>query len=325
MHSGAGGKMITPMVRSVAIVSLLLIFVVDGFCADPEEKSATDAQNLVMGVWRVPPGFISTPDLSDKNGTRKPLPGFQSKQNPNAVQFDASDFLRGCGFSFPPGSDAIYDQNSSSLIVRNTQENLDLVDALIGGCGGEFPSNVVVDISTYEVQLPAQNVGPFATWPTAFVLQELPNLDKKLLDRISVLTKSGRRASIKHLIAPDTASASPPPELRDETESTDLFQDDESGTIVDCEPIVGPNNVVIDANVTYRFRSPASSKESSEICFNTEFTTWEGYPVVLHVSPSPTHEGKFLVVVANIRVVNAGGWNFKEAAGGPSPAASPEG
>ena len=51
---------------------------------------------------------------------------------------DAKTFLEQSGVTFPPGASATYLASSSKLVVRNTQENLDLIDSLVE------QSNVVI-------------------------------------------------------------------------------------------------------------------------------------------------------------------------------------
>ena len=45
-----------------------------------------------------------------------------------ASKASAMDYLKNTGVQFPPGADATFDPGSNKLIVRNTEENLDLVD-----------------------------------------------------------------------------------------------------------------------------------------------------------------------------------------------------
>ena len=128
------------MLRFAAIVALLLASTFRGISEQPASEQGKPPLKFDIGIWKVPPGFISTADPSDKNGTRAPLPGFKTKENPNALQFDASEFLKSLGLEFPSGSEAVYDQNSSMLVVRNSRENLEIFDSVLSSCGlGFFP------------------------------------------------------------------------------------------------------------------------------------------------------------------------------------------
>jgi general secretion pathway protein D len=53
--------------------------------------------------------------------------------------------------TFPPGSSAIFLPSSSKLIVRNTQENLDLIDAIIEASAGSGPIQVEIESKFVEI------------------------------------------------------------------------------------------------------------------------------------------------------------------------------
>lgn len=271
---------------------------------------------MEIGVWRVPPGFVPGTDPSVKNEFRKPLSGFKSKHNLEDVQFDATDFLKNEGVSCPPGSEAIYNQSSQCLIVRNTPENLDLIDTLgCEGCRSAGPTNLAIEITALECVIPSTGNGVSTNWPTYSDIKGMPAKHVRLLDRVSSVTRSGQRIAMSHVINPASSKASGDNSPKDpEQASADqtLFQNGESGTKAEVEPAVGPDNITVATNISYRFRNQSAGDATTEVRFTTAFVSWDGYPVVLHVSPVQDQEGKFLVVVGNIRLVNPGGWNIKE-------------
>lgn len=97
---------------------------------------------LITKEYRVPPGFISSMPAA------APAPGFGAE---SAVRSRAKDFLESQGVQFPPGASANFLASSSRLIVRNTQENLDLVDALVESATGAVPSQVEIESKFVEV------------------------------------------------------------------------------------------------------------------------------------------------------------------------------
>ncbi len=303
------------MTRICAVIALFLAVGFKGFCQEPNPPEAKDPRKMEIGVWRVPPGFIPGTDPSDKNGFRKPLRGFKSKHNQEAVQYDATEFLKSMGIAFPPGSEALYNQSLRCLIVRNTPENLDLIDAM--GCEGDRaagPTNVAIEISAFECVIPSEGNAASANWPTYSDIKGLPTKCVKLLDRVSAVTRSGQRIAISHVINPASSKASgdnTPKDPEQAAADQTLFQNGESGTKAEVETVVGPDNNTIDTNISYRFRKQSAGNAASEINFVTSFVSWDDYPTVLHVSPVQNQEGKFLVVVGNIRLVNPGGWNLK--------------
>ncbi|MDQ3625178.1 MAG: hypothetical protein M3463_22320 [Verrucomicrobiota bacterium] len=70
---------------------------------------------MVTKEYYVPPGFISGVPL--------------------APRMDAKDFLAQSGVTFPPGAEAFYFPATSRLVVRNTRDNLALVDTLTSMAG----------------------------------------------------------------------------------------------------------------------------------------------------------------------------------------------
>ena len=46
-------------------------------------------------------------------------------------------YLKGAGVQFPPGASASFLPSSSKLVVRNTEENLDLADQIFSTFGAQ--------------------------------------------------------------------------------------------------------------------------------------------------------------------------------------------
>ena len=97
---------------------------------------------LVTKEYRVPPGFITS---LPSGGTDTGVTG------ETVARSRAKDFLESQGVQFPPGASANFLASSSRLIVRNTQENLDLVDALVESSTGAVPSQVEIESKFIEV------------------------------------------------------------------------------------------------------------------------------------------------------------------------------
>ncbi len=292
------------MDRSIKVVALLLVGGLQALYLP--FLHSEESVRMQTGVWRVPPSFISVADPSSKTGKRKPLPSFQSKQNPNAVQYDATESLKAQGVTFPSGSSAIFDQNSGSLVMYNTPENLEIVDGGLAGCCLGMGSNVVIDISTYECTFPAGENLLAQKWPTYDELTKLPAAALKLLDRASVATKTGTQVSLRQ-----TYFSAVPHKSTENAENTDGFLEGEYGSIIKVEPVVGPDGVAIDASVEYCFRRQGKESSASEISFITNFNGWDDYPVVLYRVPSLDQPGKCTVVTGKVQLVNQGGWGQK--------------
>ncbi|MFV0414922.1 MAG: Amuc_1098 family type IV pilus outer membrane protein [Chthoniobacterales bacterium] len=108
--------------------------------------------SLVTKEYRVPPGFIPPGTVADPentgsgfgNTTIQPTQGIAAKT-------DAQVFLSSQGISFPPGSSARYIPVGSKLIVRNTQQSIDLIDSLVAAAVGAPPTQVQVESKFIEI------------------------------------------------------------------------------------------------------------------------------------------------------------------------------
>lgn len=99
---------------------------------------------LLTKEYRVPPGFITSLPSGSGADTGVATEG-------NVAVSKAKEFLESQGVQFPQGASANFLASSSRLIVRNTQENLDLVDALVEGSSGQSPSQVEIESKFVEV------------------------------------------------------------------------------------------------------------------------------------------------------------------------------
>lgn len=107
-------------------------------------NEATDT--LITKEYRVPPGFITATPTGGGGG------GAESAGFGGSVgQSTAKNFLESQGVQFPPGASANFLASSSRLIVRNSQENLDLVDALVESSTGAVPSQVEIESKFVEI------------------------------------------------------------------------------------------------------------------------------------------------------------------------------
>jgi general secretion pathway protein D len=97
---------------------------------------------LLTKEYRVPPGFITNlPSGADSAATTEG----------GVTVSKAKEFLESQGVQFPSGASANFLSSSSRLIVRNTQENLDLVDALVESAAETAPSQVEIESKFVEV------------------------------------------------------------------------------------------------------------------------------------------------------------------------------
>jgi len=112
-----------PNMKSTATIlrtaSLLLLLGIVVFfkigCPENPLHIADETGKILTKEYQVPAGVFT--------------PG--TKSNPNSDSPTAEEFLPRVGVQFPPGASAYYYTRGSRLIVKNTQENLHIVDTIV--------------------------------------------------------------------------------------------------------------------------------------------------------------------------------------------------
>ncbi|WP_395737728.1 Amuc_1098 family type IV pilus outer membrane protein [Prosthecobacter sp.] len=120
---------------------------------------SANASEQYTKTYRVPPDF-----LSGQGGDAPPAGGAAPAADPFApaggaggggggliARRTARQILEGAGILFPEGSSASYNAATSQLVVRNTQPNLDLVEAYVESITKLAPKMVVITSKFVEV------------------------------------------------------------------------------------------------------------------------------------------------------------------------------
>ena len=113
---------------------------------------------LIQKEYKVPPGFITriTTGGGESAGSLAPAPSGGSTDATKGGsgiggRVDAVEFLKTSGVTFPEGATAFYIPISSRLIVRNSQENLDLIDTLVQAYSQGGPTQVEIEAKFVEI------------------------------------------------------------------------------------------------------------------------------------------------------------------------------
>ena len=122
------------------------------------------SSDLFTKEYRVPPGFISSSVNVGANALDRPATkvgggpsgtGKDTQESTGGQQLvnrqTALDFLKDQGVPFPAGASANFLPQSSRLIVRNTEENLELVDALVEQASVSGPKQVEIEAKFVEI------------------------------------------------------------------------------------------------------------------------------------------------------------------------------
>ncbi|MEP6820762.1 MAG: Amuc_1098 family type IV pilus outer membrane protein [Chthoniobacterales bacterium] len=127
--------------------------------------ASEQSNDMYTKEYRVPPGFITSSVNIGASSAALAAPaavgaaplgtGRDTQESTGGRQLvgreTAKDFLAAQGVSFPPGASANFLPQSSRLIVRNTQDNLDLVDALVEQTSVSGPKQVEIEAKFVEI------------------------------------------------------------------------------------------------------------------------------------------------------------------------------
>jgi general secretion pathway protein D len=123
------------------------------------------SNDLITKEYRVPPDFIGTTltgssllqrgAYTTAKGTAPEGTGKDTQESTGGAQLvsreGAKEYLEGQGVPFPPGASANFLPQSSRLIVRNTQDNLDLVDAIVEQLNLAIPKQIEIESKFIEI------------------------------------------------------------------------------------------------------------------------------------------------------------------------------
>lgn len=102
----------------------------EGKASSLSTNAATPSSDLLTQVYQVPPTFLSPPTDEANIGDPFASPVSAGGSPAPGGRVTAKEVLESAGISFPEGSTVIYNAETSQLIVRNTRDQIELVEAL---------------------------------------------------------------------------------------------------------------------------------------------------------------------------------------------------
>ena len=114
--------------------------------------SRSSANNqMVTKTFRVPPDFLSTAPVGEETDD-DPFAGAGGNQGGLKIKrLGAKEFLMKQGVTFPEGASAIFVPGSSSLVVRNSGPNIELIESFIDSSFNDVPKQVEVHVSMVDI------------------------------------------------------------------------------------------------------------------------------------------------------------------------------
>ena len=181
----------------------------------------------------------------------------------------AKDVLERAGVTFGPGSSAVYQPAESLLIVRNTVDQLELIEAYIdSGCQPGHEKQVTVIVEFIEVDAGTLSDWTFANrldsdgTPLRTMLQDLVRQGTaRVVETSVIICRSGQRAkteSVSHVIY---TSELEPPELPESVSLADGSKVAEGAVVVaateprnvgittEVDAVIGADEVTLDISL----------------------------------------------------------------------------
>lgn len=124
---------------------------------------------LVTRTFQVPPNFIQRQPMEDDPAAIDPFaPVDQGAEGLTRRRIGAREFLEQQGVTFPEGANATFNPANSTLVVRNTQANLEMVEFLVEDALGAAPRQVEIRMTMLQIRSDTLNelgfdwlMGPF--------------------------------------------------------------------------------------------------------------------------------------------------------------------
>ncbi|MEM7146383.1 MAG: hypothetical protein AAF591_14705 [Verrucomicrobiota bacterium] len=266
---------------------------------DPEFEQIAEEipEGMVVRRFRVPPTFLSSAGGAGGASVDDPFAaaaGTLPMEPRFTIQATAKDILMAAGVPFPPGTSANYIRSTSTLVVRNTPENMHLVEALIMSISAESPKSI--GLAAYIVEAPAEWMRSLARETRTLANHESAwkeiesNEEARVLSSHWIETRSGQRAKVEAgrdyifnvgadfrsgrvSSGPDEsendgspsarATASVDPGVR---ELTPYQETEHVGTQFEVDPMVGPDGITVDLNfvINRDYAPPAPSLGDSK-------------------------------------------------------------
>jgi len=220
---------------------------------------------VLTRVYKVPPSFIQSGTVS---GTESADPFSDGGGGGIAVKKSSREILESVGIMMPEGASAVYNPETGELIVRNTEDQHELVEAYLESLvsSAERQVHVIVEfIEVFHEQLSDwlfENRMQGDGTELREVVQEWVRSDEAtILETAMVTARSGQRAkveSVSEWIYPTEYDPSEIPadlelgggsELSPTPPNPAAFECRNLGLTLEVDPVIGADDTTIDLNL----------------------------------------------------------------------------
>lgn len=240
-------------------------------------------EGMIVRRFVIPPTFLSSGAGSGGSSPVDPFAPAVGAEPTFTIRATAKDILQAAGIVFPEGSSANYLPRTSTLVIRNTPENIQLVEAYVMSIKGSVERTV--PITMHVIEGPAAEIQAILK-QTRGLPDHTPAWEQ-LQDNnaISIVStqwlecRSGQRAKVqagKQFTFPVEAGIAPregQAGAKAEGEAGEAltsgyaegsFETRLIGTMIEVDPVVGADEQTIDINfaVEYDYAHPSTSGEA---------------------------------------------------------------
>lgn len=214
-------------------------------------------EGMIVRRFRIPPTFLSMSG-SGSGSSADPFADPISNEPTFTVRATAKDILASAGIPFPAGSSANYLTMNSTLVVRNTPENISLVEAYVMSIVSGVEK--AIGVTAYIVEGPAEKIraavnktrglpNHIDAWSALSNDEEIAHLSSHWLEG-----RSGQRSKIeatKEYCFPvgNTIVTEEAKEARKESPIgalSGVFETMDIGTIIEIDAVLGADEHTVD-------------------------------------------------------------------------------
>ncbi len=165
--------------------------------------------------------------------------------------------FEGAGVTFGKGASITYNLKSGALVVINTRDQLDLIEAY--GCSGGYrETQIAIRAEIYELPAhlaldvieSAASEGNHKAERDA-IRKEINQNSIRLVNALTIISRSGQRSRIEDsydfALNTQKKESANPEEANDDSEGTERRQ---IGTLLEVDPVIGADNRTIDLILT---------------------------------------------------------------------------
>lgn len=219
-------------------------------------------EGMIRNTYVVPPTFLST----DSGGGTEPADPFADPKPTIQRAPDAKEILENAGIAFPEGTFARYIPESNSLVVQNTRDQVELVEAYVGGGCDYIERNIpftfyIIEGPVAAIDQVLENTAGIADHTDEW--NRVRNLeDISIVGVYRVEGRSGQRAKIESVCNYTYPFASQGEEATKSKEKDESpshgelachFETGQVGTVIEFDPVLSADEVTIDLNLSFRY------------------------------------------------------------------------